>query len=178
MKKEYSGSLREMVVFSLFGGMMYLSAQIDIIPNVHQLALFISALTVVYRFKALIPIYLYIFLEGLFGGFSLWWYPYLYLWIILWLMIMLIPRNISTPLAAVLITVAGGIHGITFGTLYAPYQCIVYFNGNFDLMIPWIISGFPFDVMQMIGNVAASLVAIPLIKILCRLENKKYPYRE
>ena len=31
--------------------------------------------TVVYRRKALIPIYIYVFMNGLFAGFNMWWIP-------------------------------------------------------------------------------------------------------
>ena len=169
-------SLRELVLFSLFGAMMFVSAQIDIIPNVHQLALFISVTTMVYRVKALIPIYLYVFLEGLFGGFGLWWIPYLYIWTVLWALIMLIPKSLNTYVTAILITVACALHGICFGIMYAPFQCLLYFKGNFDMMIPWVISGLPYDVVHMLGNIAASAVAVPLIKLLCSLEGKPVPF--
>ena len=170
-------TVREITVFAFFGTIMYLSAQIDLIPNVHPLTLFIAAFTVVYRAKALIPLYLYVFLEGLFGGFDLyWWPPYLYIWLFTWIFVMLIPKGTKEWLAAPLITVICGLNGILFGVMFAPYQCLVVFKGNFDLMMPWILSGLPFDVSHMTGNLVSSVLVLPLARLLCRLERKPYRF--
>lgn len=170
--------LEEMALFALFGALMYLSAQIDIIPNVHPLALFIVAFTVVYRVKALIPLYLYVFLEGWMGGFNSWWYPYLYIWTVLWLLAMLIPRKTPEVLAGVLLTVVATLHGAAFGLLYMPFQCYVFCDGNWELAWLWTLNGLPFDLMHAVGDFTASLLAIPLIRLLCRLQKKPYPYRK
>ena len=78
-------SVKETAVFGMLGALMYASKVLmEALPNVHLLGVFVVALTVVYRKKALYPIYTYVFLNGLMAGFSLWWLPYLYLWAILW----------------------------------------------------------------------------------------------
>lgn len=171
-------SLEEMVLFALFGAIMYLSAQIDIIPNVHPLGLFIVAFTAVYRWKALIPLYLYVFLEGLMGGFNLWWYPYLYIWTVLWLLCMLVPRRIPEVAAGVIFAVLTTLHGLGFGLLYAPFQCYVLFGGDWQATWVWLLNGLTFDVLHAIGNFATALLAIPLIRLLCRLQRATYPYRK
>lgn len=168
--------IEEMVLFALFGAIMYLSAQIDIVPNMHQLALFIAAFTVVYRFKALIPLYIYVFLEGLFGGFNIWWYPYLYVWTVLWLVIMLIPRNINEVAAGIIITVLSTLHGLCFGLMYMPYQCYAFFKGNWSFAYIWFLNGLSFDIMHAVGSFVFSLLTIPLILLLCKLGNYKYPF--
>ena len=170
--------IEEMVLFALFGAIMYLSAQIDIVPNVHPLSLFIAAFTVVYRFKALIPIYVYVFLEGLMGGFGIWWYPNLYIWTVLWLLIMLIPRNINEIAAGILITVLATLHGIGFGLLYMPYQCFVFFKGDWNFAYIWLLNGLPFDAMHALGNFTSSLLCIPLVRLLCMVGKYKYPYKK
>ncbi len=170
---------KKMAVYALYATLMFLSAQIDIIPNVHQLTLFLTAFTVVYRAEALIPLYLYVFLEGIFGGFDpLWWPPYLYIWLLPWALTMLIPKGTREWLAGLLITLISGLHGILFGALYAPYQCLVVFHGNFKMMVPWILYGLSFDTAHMLGNLAASLLALPLARLLCRLEKKPYRFRK
>ena len=169
--------LEEYVVFALFGAMMYISAQIDIIPNVHPLALFIVVLTVVYRFKALIPIYLYVFLEGLMGGFNVWWLPYLYIWTVLWLLVMFIPRRINEAVAGVLLVVVAVLHGLSFGILYMPVQCYVFFKGNWDLAWIWLLNGAAFDTLHAVGNLTATLFAIPMIRLLCKLNKMPYFYK-
>ncbi len=169
--------IEEMVLFALFGAIMYLVAQIDIVPNMHPLALFIAAFTAVYRVKALIPIYVYVFLEGLLGGFGIWWYPNLYIWTILWLVIMLIPKNTHEVAAGIIITVLCTLHGIGFGLMYMPYQCYVFFKGNWDFAYIWLLNGLPFDTLHAVGNLVSSLLTIPLILLLCKLGNYKYPYK-
>lgn len=170
-------TIHEIAVFAMLGTMMYISKKLmEWAPNVHFLALFTVSYTLVYRKKALIPIYVYVFLNGLFEGFALWWMPYLYLWAILWGMAMLIPRDIPAPVVAVLSSVICGLHGIAFGTLYAPFQAIA-FGLSFKSTIAWIIQGIPFDVTHCLGNLAGSVLTLPLVTLLCRLEKKPLPFR-
>ena len=156
---------------------MYLSAQIDIIPNFHPLALFIVSFTVVYRSQALIPIYVYVIIEGLLGGFNTWWYPYLYIWTVLWDMAMLIPKRIPEWLAGALMIVVSGLHGILFGVLYAPFQCYFMYGGDWKLTLTWLAYGFSFDIIQMIGNVASAVLAIPFVRLLSMLSHIEYPFK-
>lgn len=75
----------------MLGAVMYASKVImEIAPNIHLLGTFIVAFTVVYRRKALYPIYVYVILNGIFCGFAAWWLPYLYVWAILWGAVMLL----------------------------------------------------------------------------------------
>lgn len=170
--------LQELILFSLFGAMMFLIAQVDTIPNVHQLGPLIAAFTVVYRHKALFPIYVYVLLEGWLGGFGLWWYPYLYLWTVLWLFVILLPRKLKEVWAGVLLTLVTTLHGLAFGLLYAPFQCYAFLGGNWETALSWWISGLPFDLSHALGNLAASLLTLPLIRLLCRLQGTPYPYRK
>ena len=72
---------REMAVFSLLGTMMYASKLImEALPNVHLLGTFVVTFTIVYRKKALYPIYIFVLLTGIFSGFGTWWLAYLYIW--------------------------------------------------------------------------------------------------
>ncbi len=157
---------------------MLISAQIETVANVHQLALFIGALTAVYRVRALIPIYLYIMLEGLLGGFGTWWIPYLYLWLILWGMFMLIPRGLPMPVFAAVSVIISGLHGLGFGLMYAPYQCLVFFKGDFSQFWAWVAYGLPTDIAHMIGNICAALLIVPLTVLICKLDGKPIPFRQ
>ena len=83
-------TIREMTIFSMLGAVMYASKMImEFAPNIHLLGAFIVAFTVVYRKKALYPIYVFVLLIGLFNGFNAWWLPYLYIWTVLWAAVML-----------------------------------------------------------------------------------------
>ena len=140
------------VIFAVFGAMMYVSRlALAVLPNIHLIAMFIMTLTAVYRIYALIPLYVYVFLEGLMGGFSLWWIPYLYIWTLLWGACMLLPKNISAKASYVVYPLLGALHGILYGVLYAPAQAI-FFGFDFNQAIAWIIAGIPFDITHGIAN--------------------------
>ncbi len=163
----------DLVIFSMLGALLFVAdIAFDFLPNIHPLAMLIVVYTLVYRARALIPIYIYVVILGVFNGFSLWWIPYIYIWIFIWLFAMLIPKGASFKLKGILSTVACGLHGILFGILYAPSQALL-FGLDFQGMIAWIIAGLPWDVVHMCGNVACSLLVIPLYKLLLRLEEKR-----
>lgn len=87
---------RETVVFAMLGAVMYASKVVmEFAPNIHLLGALTIAYTVVYRKKALYPIYTYVILNGIFYGFATWWIPYLYIWAVLWGAAMMLPQNIS-----------------------------------------------------------------------------------
>ena len=160
-----------MIVFAVFGAMMFaLKIAMAAIPNIHPLGMFIMLLTVVYRWRALIPIYIYVLLDGIYGGFGTWWLPYLYIWTVLWAITMLLPRKMPGAVAAVVYPVVCGLFGIFFGTLYAPVWAIVA-GFNLEQTIAWIISGLSFDILHAIGNAALGCLVLPLSKVLLKLEN-------
>ena len=125
-------SVREMAVFAMFGAVMYCSKLVmAALPNIHLLGMFTMVLTLVYRKKALVPLYVYVMLEGLFGGFSAWWLPYLYLWTVLWSITMLLPKKLPKKAAYVVYSIVCALHGLCFGLLYAPAQALM-FGLNFE----------------------------------------------
>ena len=82
-------------VFSMLGVIMYISdVLMEFLPNVHIVGVLVIVYTVVYRYRALIPIYIYVILNGLFSGFGIWWLAYLYIWTVLWGLVMLVPRKL------------------------------------------------------------------------------------
>ena len=163
-------SVREMAIFSMLAALMFCSKVImDALPNIHLLGMFIMVYTIVFRLKALIPIYLFIFMTGLYGGFGLWWIPYLYIWTILWGIAMLLPRRMPKRVAAIVYPALCAIHGLAYGALYAPAQALI-FGLDFEGMIAWIIAGLPFDLLHGLGNLVAGLLILPLSEILKRLK--------
>ena len=145
---------------------MYVSKIItELVPNVHLLGVFTIAFTVVYRKNALYPIYLFVFLTGLFSGFSIWWIPYLYLWTVLWAITMLLPINIPSKYSPIVYMVICALHGFIYGIIYAPAQMIL-FNLTFQETIAWIITGLPWDIVHGVSNFFCGLLIVPIIKIL------------
>ncbi len=134
-------------------------------PNIHLLGTFIVAFTVVYRKKALYPIYIYVLLTGMFYGFATWWIPYLYLWTVLWGVVMLLPAKISPKIQPLVYMIICAAHGFLYGTLYAPAQALLY-GLSFKGMIAWIIAGFPFDCIHGVSNFFCGILIVPIIKTL------------
>ncbi|MBE6547036.1 MAG: hypothetical protein E7668_06335 [Ruminococcaceae bacterium] len=168
----FADRLRQWIIFAMLGSMMFLSDLLmEFLPNIHLVGTLTMIYTVVYRSKALIPIYIYVFLNGLFYGFQAWWIPYLYVWTILWGITMLLPRRISPTIAAPMYMIVCAIHGFAFGTLYAPVQALM-FGLPFRQMLAWIVAGFPFDVIHGVGNFVLGVLILPLSKVLTVLEQK------
>lgn len=165
-------SAKEVAIFGMLGALMYASKLImEVAPNVHLLGVFTVALTVVYRKKALYPIYTYVFLNGLFAGFATWWIPYLYLWAVLWGAVMLLPQNMPKKVEPIVYMTVCAAHGFLFGTLYAPAQALL-FGLDFKGMIAWIIAGLPWDAVHGISNFICGMLIVPIISIIRRVENQ------
>lgn len=165
---------REIAVFAMFGAVMYASKMImEVVPNVHLLGVFTVAYTVVYRRKALYPIYVYVILNGIFCGFATWWIPYLYIWAILWGAVMLLPQNMPKKAASFVYMGVCAAHGFLFGTLYAPAQAIL-FGLSFQGMIAWIIAGLPWDFVHGVSNFFCGMLIVPIISAL-RMAERMVP---
>ena len=138
-------------------------------PNIHLLGMLTMAYTLTYRKKALIPIYVYVLLQGAFAGFALWWIPYTYIWTILWGITMILPKNMPAKIAVPVYMGVCALHGLCFGTLYAPVQAIMY-GLSWKGMIAWIIAGLPFDAIHAAGNLVVGALILPLSRTLTKLE--------
>ena len=162
-------SIREMCIFAMLGALMFCSKIImEALPNIHLLGMFTMAYTFAFGKKALVPIYIYVLVNGLFAGFSTWWIPYLYVWTVLWAATMPLASHVPKKAARFLCPVLCCLHGLAFGVLYAPAQALL-FGLNFKQTLAWIAAGFPFDVTHGIGNFFTGFLVIPLSELLRRL---------
>ena len=153
----------------MLGTLMFCSdIAMEALPNIHLVGMLTVAYTVVFRFKALIPIYLYVMLNGLFAGFSAWWVPYLYIWTVLWGITMLLPKKMPRWLKLIVYPTVCALHGLFFGTLYAPVQALMF---GFDLeqTLAWIAAGLTFDIIHFFGNLFAGLLILPTVMLLEKL---------
>lgn len=159
-------TVREMAVFGMLGAVMYASKFLmELAPNIHLLGVFTIAFTVVYRKKALYPIYIYVILNGIFCGFAAWWVPYLYVWTVLWGVVMLLPEPLPKKLRPFVYMTVCAAHGFLFGTLYAPAQAVL-FGMSFQGMVSWIIAGLPFDLIHGVSNFFCGILIVPVISAL------------
>ena len=157
----------------MLGTLMYCSKVImSVLPNIHLLGMLTMTYTVVYRAKALIPIYIYVMLDGLFSGFNFWWLPYLYIWTILWAITMLLPKKMPLKIAAIVYPIICALHGFAFGTLYAPAQALM-FGLNFEQTVAWIIAGIPFDVVHGVSNIFTGMLVIPFSELMKKLSGHR-----
>ena len=163
-------NVKELVIFAMLGALMYASKLImEMAPNIHLIGVFIVAFTVVYRKKALYPIYIFVFLTGLLNGFNVWWVPYLYIWTVLWAAVMLLPRQMPKKIEPIVYMVVCALHGFLYGVIYAPAQALL-FGLNFERTIAWIAAGFPFDITHGISNFLCGTLILPIIRVLHRAE--------
>ncbi len=171
-RSSLSEMIRKMVIFAMLGSLMFVSKVLmEFLPNVHLIGTLIVVYTVVYRAQALIPIYLFVLMAGVYSGFNLWWIPYLYIWTVLWLFVMILPKRMPLKLAAPIYILVCCLHGLLYGTLYAPAQALM-FGMSAKSMLAWIIAGFPWDILHAVGNFISGLLIMPLALTLDRLEAK------
>ena len=158
--------IREMAVFAMLGTLMYVSKIImEMLPNIHLIGILTVVYTIVYRKKALYPIYIYVLVLGLFSGFAAWWVPHLYIWTILWGVTMLLPRNLPNRIRPVVYMAVCSLHGFLYGVLYAPAQALL-FGLSFEGMIAWIAAGLPFDLIHGVSNFIAGALILPIVSAL------------
>lgn len=159
-------TVRETAVFAMLGAVMCLSKILmEFAPNIHLLGVFTIAFTVVYRQKALYPIYTYVLLNGLLYGFAAWWIPYLYVWTVLWGVVMLLPKKMPKKIQPIVYMLVCAAHGFLFGTLYAPAQAILY-GMSLKTTIAWIIAGLPWDCIHGISNFFCGILIMPIVSAL------------
>jgi len=160
-----------MVLFAFFGGLMFASKQIlEGLPNIHMLGMFTMVFAIVYRKKGIVPVIVFILLEGALVGFGTWWIPYWYLWPILWAVTLLLPRKMPPKIAIPVYMIVCMLHGLCYGTLYAPFQALA-FGLSFKATLAWIAAGFPWDCVHAAGNFCFGALVYPLSRLLIKLEH-------
>lgn len=153
----------------MLAALMFVSRVLmESLPNIHLIGMLLMTYTLVYRWKALIPLYLYIILDGFYWGFNMYWIPYLYVWAVLWAVTMILPRNMPKWLKCVVYPLVCGLHGLLFGTLFAPAMALLM-KLNWGGMLAWIAAGFKFDLIHALGNLVLGTMIVPLSVLLDKL---------
>ena len=161
-------SIRELCILSLMGGLMLASQVVmSALPNIHITAIFIILTAVTFGWKVMFSVVVFIILEGLIWGFGTWWLSYWYLWPLLAAVAVLMRKNDSTLIWAVV----AAVHGICFGALCSiPYL----FIGGWEMAVSYWISGIPYDLAHCAGNFVLTLVLfVPLKKAMYLAMGKK-----
>ena len=136
------------------------------LPNIEPVSLMVMIFGVVFGWKALFPVYVYVAAEILFYGLGTWNVNYLYIWSILVVAAVLL-RNLRHPLGW---AVLSGVFGLLFGALCAPVDVVI---GGWGYAAAKWVSGIPFDIAHCVGNfVIALLLFTPLRTLLEKLYRK------
>ena len=154
-------SVREMVLFAILGALTFAAKYVmSFLPNIEPVSLMVMLFAVVFGWKWVYPVYLYVVLEILFYGISLWNINYLYIWAVLAVTSIFL-RKMQQP---VLWAMVSGVFGLMFGALCG---IVDIFIGGFGYAVSKWVSGIPFDIMHCAGNfVIALLLFGPLRKLL------------
>lgn len=133
---------------------------LSFLPNIELVSLIVILCTIIYGWKTLYIIYIFVLAEGFIYGFGIWWINYLYVWTILMLISMLFRDKRSPFFWAIL----SGAFGLGFGLLCSiPYL----FIGGPALAASYIISSIPFDAIHCVGNYVLTLALfVPLYRLL------------
>ena len=141
-----------MVLFALLGSMTFAAKYVmSFLPNIEPVSLMVMLFAVVFGWKWVYPVYLYVVLEILFYGINLWNINYLYIWAVLavaaWFL-----RDMKHPLGWALLS---GTFGLLFGALCGIVD--IFIGGLGYAAAKWV-SGIPFDLMHGAGNFFIALV--------------------
>lgn len=163
----------EICIYAMLGALLTAADLVmNVLPNVHLGGMLMVVFTLVYRAKALFPIYVYVFLVGAFEGYGIWWVSYLYIWAILWLMVMLLPRKMPRWLAPMVYALVCAAHGFAFGLFWAPSQ-MLFFGYTWEQTLIWWQFGFLYaDIPHGIANLIGGVVIVPLSTLLRKLDRQ------
>ena len=160
-------SLRQVALFGVLGALTFgAKVAMSALPNIEPVSLMVMLFAVVFGWKALYPVYVYVLMEVMLYGINLWNLNYLYIWTIL-AVAAIFMRRLRNPLWWAALS---GVFGMAFGLLCSPVYIAI---GGVDYAIKWWLSGIAFDIPHAIGNFVIALVLFaPLRKLLKRLYAK------
>ena len=156
--------LREWILFGILGAMTFaLKLGMAALPNIEPVSLCLLVFGVVFGYKALYPVFVYVTMEFLCFGIGIWNVYYLYVWPLL-VIIAISLRSMKQPLAWALVS---GVFGLLFGALCGIADAFI---GGIGFAVAKWASGIPFDIAHCVGNFIIALVLFrPLRDLLEKL---------
>lgn len=136
------------------------------LPNIEPVSLLVMLFAVVFGWKSLYAVYVFVMMEVLFHGLGLWNINYLYVWTVLavaaiWL------KKMESSLGWAMVS---AVFGLSFGALCG---IVDVFIGGIPYAVTKWISGIPFDLLHCGGNFAIALVLWkPMRRLLEKLTGK------
>lgn len=141
------------------------------IPNVELTSFWIIIFTLMFRKRMFCVIPVFILIEGIVFGFGLWWIMYLYAWPFLAVITLLLRKNKS----AIIWAMVSGAFGLMFGALCSiPY---IFTGANLlsgiQIAFAWWVAGIPWDLVHGIANFAIMLLLYhPISKVMKKMTSE------
>lgn len=156
--------LNEVVLYGILAGLTFaLKVAMSGLANIEPVSLMVMVFAVVFGWRGLYPVYVYVVLEILWYGLGIWNFNYLYIWAFLFVAARLL-QTMRSPLAW---AVLSGVYGLLFGFLCMPVDVAI---GGFSYAATKWVSGIPFDIAHCVGNfVIALLLFVPLRRLMEKL---------
>ncbi len=167
MKPSAKLSIRDISLYAIFASMTFaMKVAMSGLPNIEPTSLMVMLFMVVFVWRGLYPVYVYVLMEVLYYGINTWTLYYLYIWAILAIAARLL-RKMESPLGWAILS---GSFGLLFGSLCAITDGFLF---GWSYALVKIIDGIPFDIAHCIGNfVIALLLFKPLRKLMEKLYHK------
>lgn len=156
-----SQKTKELVLMGILTALVFMGQVfMGFLPNIEIVTLLFILYTLVFGRKVFLMIYVFVFLEGIFYGFGIWWISYLYVWSIQAAVTLLFRKQQSVVFWSIL----SGFYGFFFGILTGiPYL----FTGGLGAAIAYWTAGALFDITHCIGNIVVCFLLFkPLHGIL------------
>ena len=158
-------SIRELILFGILGALIFaMKIVMAGLPNIEPVSLCLLVFGVVFGYKALYPVFVYVTLEILCFGLGIWNVYYLYVWPAL-VLVAIFLRSIKQPLAWALVS---GVFGLLFGALCGIADAFI---GGIGFAVTKWASGIPFAIAHCIGHF---IMALGLFQPLRELLEKLY----
>lgn len=148
---------------ALIGAMVALievsKVALGFMPNIELTSFWIILFTLFFRWRILFAVPVFIFIEGAFYGFGLWWVMYLYAWPLLAGLAWLFRKQKSVWFWSIF----SSAFGLSFGFLCAiPYVVIGMTDsgwlGGLQAGFVWWVAGIPWDIAHGVGNFVLMLM--------------------
>ncbi len=156
--------LRDLVLLSVLAALTFaLKVAMAGLPNIEPASLMVMLFMVIFGWRGLYGVYVYVALELMVYGLGIWNVYYLYVWAVLAVLAMLL-RKMEHPLAWAMLS---GVFGLAFGALCGIADICI---GGFGYAVAKWASGIPFDITHCAGNFAIALLLFkPLRQLMHRL---------
>lgn len=155
---------RRVAILGLLGAILVVAqVSLSFLPNIELVSLLLVVMTLCIGKYVWAPLLVFILVEALIYGMSMWVVNYLYVWPLLCSVAYLLRRQ-RAPLFWALVN---GAFGLCFGALCAlPYLLI---GGHSSAFAYWV-SGLYFDLLHCAGNFGVALLLFkPLLQLAERL---------